>query len=72
MIFRQFMHRITPKHNLVQFQFLKEPELIIFRKNGTEPNTSHILNNGEVPELFSTEEKAKAVEEMEVNNQSSG
>ena len=30
----------------------------------------HILNNGEVPELFSNEEKAKAVEEMELTNQS--
>jgi hypothetical protein len=27
---------------------------------------SHILNNGEVPELFSNEEKAKYVEEMEI------
>ena len=26
---------------------------------------AHLLNNGEVPELFSKEEKAKIVEEME-------
>jgi hypothetical protein len=26
---------------------------------------SHILNNGEVPELFSKDEKAKYIEEME-------
>ncbi len=30
---------------------------------------SHILNNGEVPELFSNEEKAKYVEEMEIYKQ---
>ena len=32
----------------------------------------HILNTGEVPELFTNEEKAKAVEEMESNNNASG
>lgn len=29
---------------------------------------AHLLNNGEIPELFSKDEKAKNVEEMENNN----
>ncbi len=28
---------------------------------------SHLLNNGEIPELFLTEEKARIVEEMDNN-----
>jgi hypothetical protein len=42
--------------------YVKESQ--IFDENIME-DISHILNNGEVPELFSKDEKAKYIEEME-------
>lgn len=51
-----------------------ENKKVVFFVNDTQifddamlEDICHIMNNGEVPELFSTEEKAKLIEEMDSN-----